>query len=61
MTTNAAEYGLANKVEAGVNVARAEINQIDEQVRDFVRQRPVVALLSAIGAGYFVARVFSRL
>jgi len=61
MTTNAADHGLVNKVEAGVNVARAEIGQIDEQVRAFVRERPVVALFGAVGIGYFVARALSRL
>lgn len=58
MTT---ENGLAHKVEAGVEVARAEIGQLDEQVRAFVRERPVVAVLSAAGIGYVVARIFSRL
>jgi hypothetical protein len=62
MTTNAvAENGLAQKVGAGVHVARAEIDQIDEQVRAFVRERPVVALFGAVGIGYFVARALSRL
>jgi len=36
-------------------------DQIDEQVRAFVRERPVVALFGAVGIGYFVARALSRL
>jgi hypothetical protein len=55
------ENGLAHQVEAGVDKARAEIDQIDEQVRAFVRERPVMAVLSAVGIGYVVARIFSRL
>jgi hypothetical protein len=62
MTTHAmAGNGVARRVEAGMLAAWAEIDQIDEQVGAFVRERPVVALLGAIGLGYVVARIVSRL
>lgn len=62
MTTHEmTENGLAQKVEAGLHGARAEIAQIDEYVVSFVRERPLVALLGAVGVGYVVARIVSRL
>jgi hypothetical protein len=51
---------LPQQVQAGIAQARVEIDQLDERARAFVRERPVMALLGAIGIGYFVARIFSR-
>jgi hypothetical protein len=33
---------------------------LEEQARTFIRKRPVVAVLSAVGVGYLVARLVSR-
>ncbi len=37
-----------------------ELTQVDEQLRAFVKERPVLALLSAVAAGYLVGRVMRR-
>lgn len=58
MSTNS---GVTQAVESGVNLALAEVGQLDDQVRTFVRERPVMALIGAVGMGYLVARIFSRL
>ena len=58
MSTNS---GVSQSVESGVNLALAEFGQLDDQVRSFVRERPVMALIGAVGMGYLVARIFSRL
>jgi len=38
----------------------AELGEIDEQLRAFVKERPVLALLSAVAAGYLVGRLMRR-
>jgi len=38
----------------------AEIGELDEQLRAFVKERPVLALLSAVAAGYLVGRLMRR-
>jgi len=37
-----------------------ELTQVDERLRAFVKERPVLALLSAVAAGYLVGRVMRR-
>lgn len=44
---------------AAEEVRAAAIN-VEQYVRDFVRERPVVAVLTAAGLGYFMARLFAR-
>ena len=38
----------------------AELARVDKKVRVFVKERPVLALLSAIAAGYLIARLIRR-
>ncbi len=39
---------------------RSSVTDLEQQARAFIRQRPVVAVLAAVGAGYLVARLVSR-
>jgi len=39
---------------------QATATNAEQYVRDLVRERPVVAVLTAMGFGYFVARLFAR-
>lgn len=39
---------------------RGSVTDLEQQARAFIRQRPVVAVLAAIGAGYLVARLVAR-
>ena len=39
---------------------RAELTEVDQKVRAFVKERPVLALLGAIAAGYLIGRVLGR-
>lgn len=43
------------------NEMRAQIERLDGQLRDFVKERPILALLGAVAAGYLVGRVMRRL
>ena len=43
-----------------VNDMRGEFEQIDERLKTFVQERPIMALLSAVAAGYVVGRVLRR-
>jgi hypothetical protein len=38
----------------------AELGELDEQLRAFVKERPVLALLSAVAAGYLFGRLMRR-
>lgn len=40
---------------------RAQVEQLDEQLRGFVKERPILALLSAVAAGYLAGRVLRRI
>lgn len=39
---------------------RTELAQLDTRVRAFVNERPIMALLSAVAAGYLAGRVLGR-
>lgn len=38
----------------------AEFERVDQQLRTLVKERPVLALLSAVAAGYLVGRIMRR-
>jgi len=38
----------------------AEIKRVDRELRSFVAERPVLAVLMALTAGYVVGRIISR-
>ena len=46
---------------SGSNEMRAQIERFDGQLRDFVKERPILALLGAVAAGYVVGRVMRRI
>ena len=39
---------------------RSPVADLEEQARAFIRERPVAAVLAAVGLGYLVARLVSR-
>jgi hypothetical protein len=43
-----------------VKDVQTELGQLDERMRAFVKERPIMALLSAVAAGYLVGRVLRR-
>lgn len=51
----------AQKLENLVRSTRAEIGDLDTRTRDLVRDRPLIALIGAIGIGYLVARLSARI
>ena len=42
------------------NDLRSEFERFDREFRAMVKERPVVALLSAIAGGYLIGRLFRR-
>ena len=44
----------------GAMEMRAQIERLDGQLREFVKERPILALLGAVAAGYVVGRVIRR-
>ncbi|MBP1687858.1 MAG: hypothetical protein H6Q33_4001 [Deltaproteobacteria bacterium] len=39
---------------------RSTLMDLEQQARTLIRQRPVVAVLAAVGVGYLVARLVAR-
>ena len=48
------------QVQADIAAVRSKVTDLEQQARTLIRQRPVVAVLAAVGVGYLVARVVSR-
>lgn len=63
ITDQIAEGPLAQRAEQGQpNIAaiRSRLTDLEQEARTLIRQRPVVAVLAAVGVGYVVARLVSR-
>lgn len=65
MTTDqiAEERPLPRRAEQGqpdITAVRSSVTDLEQQARALIRQRPVVAVLAAVGVGYLVARLVSR-
>ena len=43
-----------------IAAVRSKATDLGQQARTLIRQRPVVAVLAAVGVGYLVARLVSR-
>jgi hypothetical protein len=50
----------SQQVQPGFAEVRARVTDLEQQARTLIRQRPVVAVLAAVGVGYLVARLVSR-
>lgn len=50
----------AEQVEAAGAAVRSRVTDLEQQARTLISQRPVVAVLAAVGVGYLVARLVSR-
>ena len=50
----------SQQVQPGFVPVRARVTDLERHARALIRQRPVVAVLAAVGVGYLVARLVSR-
>ena len=50
----------AEPVQADIAAVGSKVTELEQQARTLIRQRPVVAVLAAVGVGYLVARLASR-
>ena len=53
--------GLADEVNDRLKDAGANLRDIDEQARAFVKESPFVALAAAVAGGFLLGRIISRL
>ena len=63
ITDQIEELPLPRRAEQGqpdIAAVRSKVTDLEQQARTLIRQRPVVAVLVAIGVGYLVARLVSR-
>ena len=50
----------SEQVQARITQVRSRVTDLEEDARTLIRERPVVAVLAAVGVGYLVARLVSR-
>ena len=50
----------AEQMQPDLAAVRSRVQELEQQARTLIRQRPVVAVLAAAGAGYLVARLVLR-
>jgi ElaB/YqjD/DUF883 family membrane-anchored ribosome-binding protein len=49
------------KVEDGIRQARAQLRRTDQQIVRFAKEKPLLAVFSALAAGFVLGRIISRL
>ena len=59
-TKSATAGGGGTAMAETASEVRSELEQLDARLRVFVKERPIMALLSAVAAGYVVGRVLRR-
>lgn len=59
-TKPATASGSGTTMADTANEMRSELEHLDERLKAFVKERPIMALLSAVAAGYLVGRVLRR-
>ncbi len=50
----------AEPEQPSIAAIRSRLTDLEQEARTLIRQRPVVAVLAAVGVGYVVARLVSR-
>ncbi|MFI5397743.1 MAG: hypothetical protein ACHQ9S_19580 [Candidatus Binatia bacterium] len=48
------------QVQPDIAAVRSKVTDLEQQARTLIRQRPIVAVLAALGVGYLAARFVSR-
>jgi len=51
---------LSETLQTDIEIFKSATTDIEQQLQKFVQERPVAAVLSALGLGFVVARMFSR-
>jgi hypothetical protein len=51
---------ITETIQTDIQAFRSGASGMEEQLQSFVQERPMAAVLSALGLGFFVARIFSR-
>jgi ElaB/YqjD/DUF883 family membrane-anchored ribosome-binding protein len=59
-TTSNVAANASRQVNEMGNELRSEFERVDRELRAIVQERPIVALLSAVAAGYLIGRLLRR-
>ncbi|HYC56585.1 MAG TPA: hypothetical protein VEL28_16770 [Candidatus Binatia bacterium] len=51
---------LSQTIQTDLSAVKSTATDFEQQLNSFVRERPVAAVLTALGLGFVVARIFSR-
>jgi hypothetical protein len=60
MATTKSAMASGDSMSATAGEMRDELQDLDQRLRLFVKERPIMALLSAVAAGYMVGRILRR-
>ncbi|HYB99913.1 MAG TPA: hypothetical protein VEC57_12350 [Candidatus Limnocylindrales bacterium] len=51
---------ISQTIQTDLEAVRSTATDFEQQLQTFVRERPVAAVLAALGLGFVVARIFAR-
>jgi len=51
---------LSDTLQTDLAMVRSTATDLERQVQTFIEERPVAAVLTALGLGFVVARIFTR-
>jgi ElaB/YqjD/DUF883 family membrane-anchored ribosome-binding protein len=51
---------LTETLQTDIDMFKSTATDFERQIRRFVDERPVAAVMSALGVGFVLARIFSR-
>ena len=51
---------IGQTISTDFDAMKSQAKNYEEQIEAFVRERPVAAVIGALGFGFIVARIFSR-
>jgi ElaB/YqjD/DUF883 family membrane-anchored ribosome-binding protein len=49
------------KIEEGMREARDRLQRVDQQIVRFAKEKPLIAVVSALAVGFVVGRIFSKI
>ena len=55
------ERHVAEQMQAGIDRARSELDQLERRTRELIRARPITSLVTVLAAGFLLGRIAKRL
>lgn len=49
------------RIEEGMREARDRLQRVDQQIVRFAKEKPLIAVVSALAVGFVMGRIFSKI